>query len=38
MSDAGPIDPGSLSLADLRAERSALQDADDGCRTKIGSV
>ena len=29
MSDTGPIDPASLSLADLRAERSALQDADD---------
>ena len=29
MSDTGPSDPTALSLTDLRAERSALQDADD---------
>jgi hypothetical protein len=29
MSDTGAGDPTGLSLADLRAERSALQDADD---------
>ena len=29
MSDTGAGDPTALSLTDLRAERSALQDADD---------